>query len=100
MQINGLGGFGPLKKSDKRDRISGAGEKAAPQKAAPSAGSSSAKRTDAVQISAGGAAMSKLAQVPDVRQERVEAIRSEIDQGTYLTPEKVEDGLRKMLRDL
>lgn len=100
MQISGWGDLNPLKKSDKRDRISGASQSPAGAGSVRGTSKGGSSRGDAVEISPGAAAMSKLSLVSDIRQERVEAIRTEIDNGTYLTPERVEDGLRKMLRDI
>ncbi len=56
--------------------------------------------SDEVQLSSEVRILGKLKQVPDVRQERVETIRKEIAEGTYLTPERLESGIRNMLSQL
>lgn len=42
----------------------------------------------------------RLNQVPETRQEKVESIKQQIQSGEYLTPEKLEDGIRGLLGGL
>jgi anti-sigma28 factor (negative regulator of flagellin synthesis) len=56
-------------------------------------------KSDEVQLSSEARVMGKLGRVADVRTERVEQIKAEVKSGTYVTRDKLHNGIRKMLRD-
>ncbi len=55
--------------------------------------------TDRVEVSAVAMFMSKLRQLPPVRQDLVDQMREQIASGTYDTPEKLDAAIDEMLRD-
>ena len=55
---------------------------------------------DQVELSPRAQLLSKIAQLPEVRQDLVDRVRSEIDSGTYDTPEKVDALMDSLLEDL
>jgi negative regulator of flagellin synthesis FlgM len=55
---------------------------------------------DHVEISSLGRMLEGIHSLPDIRHERVEAIRQQIAQGVYETPEKLEIALDRMLDEL
>jgi anti-sigma28 factor (negative regulator of flagellin synthesis) len=65
--------------------------------AAPPAGASPA--VDELEISNFARLMSRLRQIPDVRQERVQRLRAEIATGVYETEVKLDAALEAMLAD-
>ena len=44
--------------------------------------------------------LEKLSRLPDIRQDKVDAVKKQIAEGTYLTPEKLEKAIDNLLRDL
>jgi len=60
----------------------------------------SERAADGVEISSTGRYLSDLAKVPDVRQDKIEAIRQEMAKGTYITPERLEAALDSLIDDL
>ena len=56
--------------------------------------------TDQVQISLEARLKSLLEKVPDVRQDLIDRVRSEIEAGTYETDEKVDVAINRLLEDL
>lgn len=64
------------------------------------AGISSGSEGDQVEISDIGRALSKLSQLPDVRQEKVAALRREIEKGSYDVDSKIDELLDSILEDL
>ncbi len=92
-----IGGFGELEnirraisrdnaptKSDKKDKTS----------------QLNAVSKDEVQVSDIAIALGKLKNVPEIREDKVNEIKEQVDAGTYLTPEKVESGIRGLLGGL
>ena len=55
---------------------------------------------DEVEISSAGKMLDSLSQSPEIRAERLAQIKSEIDAGTYETPEKLEAALEKLLAEI
>jgi flagellar biosynthesis anti-sigma factor FlgM len=95
MRIGGAGELENLRKSLARDEAAQSGRKAGPEKLA-----GRPTPEDGVEVSSQAKMLGKLQQVPEVRQERIEAIKQEIAEGRYLTPERVKSGIRKMLENL
>ena len=62
--------------------------------------SSNKVKSDSVSVSSEAQALSALSQVPDVRQEKVDEIKKQIKDGTYLTDEKLSAALDKLVQDL
>ncbi len=67
--------------------------------AAPQAPSSSFGQ-DEVQISDAGRLVEMANQLPDIRQDRVSAIRAQIAAGTYETDDKLSSALDRVLNEL
>jgi negative regulator of flagellin synthesis FlgM len=61
---------------------------------------SSRPAQDEVQISDAGRLVDLANQVPDIRQDRVNAIRQQIAAGTYETPEKLDVALNRFLDEV
>lgn len=58
------------------------------------------RSSDSVEFSKTAQLLSKLAELPDVRQELVDRVRSQISSGTYETPEKLDAAIENLLGDL
>jgi len=75
-----------------------------PERPAPRAAAREEARTerpsDRVDISDRARYLSKLSSLPDVRQELVDRVRKEIAEGTYETPEKLDQALASLIEDL
>jgi flagellar biosynthesis anti-sigma factor FlgM len=56
--------------------------------------------TDTLEISSQAAAASRLADIPDIRHERVAAIKAQIQAGTYETADKLDGALNAMLDEI
>ncbi len=54
---------------------------------------------DAVEISDVGAMMSRLKEVPEIREDLVARVRAEIDAGTYETPERLEQTVDRLMEE-
>lgn len=59
-----------------------------------------ARGRDQADFSAAAQMRSKLQSLPDVRQELVDRVRSEIEAGTYETPEKLDEAIKGLAADL
>ena len=57
------------------------------------------RRSDKVELSDAARLLSRLSQLPDVRQDLVDRVRSEIEAGTYETPEKIDAVVRALAED-
>ena len=55
---------------------------------------------DRVEISQIARLMSEISALPEVRAEKVAQVRSEIEAGTYITPEKLDIAVERLLEDL
>lgn len=55
---------------------------------------------DQVELSQQSQLLSKLAELPDVRQDLVDHVRSQIAAGTYETPEKVDAAVNALAQEL
>jgi len=66
----------------------------------PSAPTQSASIQDEVQISAEANLVEQVHQMPDIRQDRVAAIRAQIAAGTYETPEKLDLAMERLLDEI
>ncbi len=64
------------------------------QAASPVRGSDRAEFSQAAQL------LSKLAELPDVRQDLIDRVRAELADGNYDTPDKVEALLDSLIEDL
>ncbi len=56
-------------------------------------------RTDEAQISPEARLLEKLRRLPPIREEKVEALRQQIAEGTYETQERLQAALERYLRD-
>ncbi|RUL86756.1 flagellar biosynthesis anti-sigma factor FlgM [Tautonia sociabilis] len=65
-----------------------------------SAASPAAAPRDQVEISQLGLVLDGIHRLPEIRHEKVEAIRQQIASGTYETPEKLERALDNLLSEL
>ena len=57
-------------------------------------------RPDTVEISEMARFLEKLSRLPDIRQDKVDAAKQQIAEGTYLTPQKLEKAIDNLLEDL
>ena len=62
--------------------------------------SSSAAGADELQLSAAGQLASQLNDVPDIRQDRVNALRAAIQSGTYETSDRLSGALDRLLDEI
>ena len=87
--VNGAGHLGPIQpvQPGKAGGIPGARQPSVPS-------------DDTVEISDHGQFMSRMAELPDIRQERVETVKAAIQEGTYLTPEKLDVAIERLLAEL
>jgi flagellar biosynthesis anti-sigma factor FlgM len=70
----------------------------APRLAQPaSAARPSSDVADTLEISSQAAAASRLADIPDIRHDRVASIKAQIQAGTYETADKLDQALEAML---
>jgi anti-sigma28 factor (negative regulator of flagellin synthesis) len=60
----------------------------------------SADTADTLEISSAGAAASRLAEIPDIRHERVAALKAQIQAGTYETADKLDRALDALLDEI
>ncbi|MFH0911174.1 MAG: flagellar biosynthesis anti-sigma factor FlgM [Planctomycetota bacterium] len=95
MRIEGLGDLENLRsaasgKESRRLYQKPAAEGPAPQ---PSGG-------DAVEISEEVKLLARLAQIPDIRQETIDAIKAQMEQGNYPTEDSLSEAVRNLLNDL
>ena len=72
------------------------GQRAAPtsQAAAPTRASDRAEFSQAARL------LSKLAELPEVRQDLVDRVRAELEAGTYETPGRIDATIDKLAEDL
>ncbi len=63
-------------------------------------GTQGTPRPDTVEISEMARFLEKLSRLPEIRQDKVDAVKQQIAQGTYLTPEKLEKAIDNLLKDL
>ncbi|MGA2031936.1 MAG: flagellar biosynthesis anti-sigma factor FlgM [Thermoguttaceae bacterium] len=68
--------------------------------AEPAAAAGSSPIHDEVQISDAARLVEQVQQLPDIRQDRVAAIRAQIAQGTYETPQKVSGAVEHLLDEI
>ena len=76
--------------------VGGAGRPDPPPPSAPRA----ARPDDKVELSLKAQLLSKLAELPEVREDLVERVRAEIDAGTYDTPDKIDALVDELALDL
>lgn len=67
-----------------------------PAQAPEAAKAASAPKTDAAEISIEAKLLDKLHKTPEIRQDKVDALRAQIEAGTYETPEKLRAAVDKM----
>ena len=66
----------------------------------PSSRPDSTPISDEVEISDAARLVEEARQVPEIRQDRVDAIRVQIAQGTYETPEKLDVAVERLLDEI
>jgi negative regulator of flagellin synthesis FlgM len=66
----------------------------------PASARQSIDTNDTLEISSQGAIASRLGEIPDIRHDRVAAIRQQIAEGTYETPEKLDAALDALLDEI
>lgn len=44
--------------------------------------------------------LGKVAEIPEVRAEKIAAVRAQIEAGTYITPEKIDITVERLLQEL
>jgi negative regulator of flagellin synthesis FlgM len=71
-----------------------------PARARAVQGVSAATHVDRVEISEMAVFLDKISRLPDVRQEKVQAVRDQIARGTYETPDKVEKAVEELMKEL
>ena len=96
MKINGFGELENLRKAAMREGAKGSTPNADPTGATPPAAGSG----DQVQLSNGAKVISKLDNVPDVRQALLDKIKSEIDSGVYTNTERLNNAVRNLLENI
>jgi negative regulator of flagellin synthesis FlgM len=60
----------------------------------------SSATADTLEISSEAAAASRLSEIPDIRHDRVAAIKAQIEAGTYETPERLDAALEALLDEI
>jgi len=63
-------------------------------------GTASASKADRVEISEMAVFLEKLSRLPDIRQDKVDAVKAALANGTYETPEKLYKAIDALLEDL
>jgi len=71
-----------------------------PQASKPAPRPDSTPITDEVEISDAARMVEKTGNVPEIRQDRVDAIRARIAEGTYETPEKLDVAVERLLDEI
>ncbi len=66
----------------------------------PGSSISSGLPVDRVEISPIARLMSEVSALPDIRAERVAQVRADIQAGTYITPEKMDIAIGRLLEDI
>ena len=90
-EINGIQGPGDLRPI----------QPGQPNKAAPVQPQQAPARTnDTVEISQVARLLSKVAEIPEVRAEKIASVRAQIEAGTYITPEKIDITVERLLQEL
>lgn len=95
MKVGGFGELENLRRSAQREDT-----RASRQSPTPAEPQGQGAKTDEVQVSGEARVMGKLSQVPDVRRQKVEAIKQEVAEGRHVTRERLHNGIRKLLQDL
>ncbi len=72
----------------------------APRNSQPTARAESPSLKDSVEISDAGRMAEQMSQIPDIRQDRVNEIRSQIASGTYETDAKLSVALDRLLDEI
>ena len=90
-EIPGVPGVGPSQ---------GPGEVRKAGRGAPPASPKSADKADSVEISGAAQFKAALGQVPDIRADKVAQIRDQIKAGDYLTDDKINKAIDRLLQDL
>ena len=68
--------------------------------AQPNSATQTSQPTDELQLSEAGQLASRLAEIPDIRADKVAAARAAIADGTYETPEKLDVALSRLLDEI
>jgi flagellar biosynthesis anti-sigma factor FlgM len=66
----------------------------------PQAGATSTREQDQVELSAAARARDQLAQLPEVREDLVQRVKVQIEEGTYESDKKVDQLLDELVEDL
>jgi negative regulator of flagellin synthesis FlgM len=75
-------------------------QNAGPARAKAVQGASTASHVDRVEISEMALFLDKISRLPDIRREKVEAVREQIARGSYETPEKMEKAVENLMKEL
>ncbi len=75
------------------------GRSSQPSRQVSPAASQQERGRDQVQLSHTAQLLSKIHDLPEVRQDLVDRVRSEIENGTYETPEKLDAALQGLIED-
>ena len=86
----GHGGVGPINRTAGRSAVTGS----------TTARDIAEPRGDRVELSEHARLLDRLRQLPEVRTELIERFRQEIAAGTYLTPEKIDAAIERLLQDV
>lgn len=97
MNVSSLGGTGPIGRIEPRV-TQGAREN--PAASAPSSGSRVQRGEDRVELSGSELYLSKLRELPEIRQDLVDRIKAQIEEGTYDTPDKIDGAIDAFLEEL
>jgi len=90
-QVNGIQGPGDLRPI----------QPVQPNRAAPIRSQQApATANDTVEISQVARLLGKVAEIPEVRAEKIAAVKAQIQAGTYITPEKIDITVERLLREL
>lgn len=92
--MNEMPGIGPVQGPQGPGEIRKAG-RGAPPSAKPAE-----KSSDSVEISSSAQIKAALGKVPEVRSDRVEEIRRQLKAGEYLTDDKINTAIDRLLRDI
>jgi flagellar biosynthesis anti-sigma factor FlgM len=85
---------------DRLDTVSGIADRAAARTPARAQTAPAERPSDRVELSDRARYLSKLASLPDTRQDLIDRVRQEIAGGQYETPEKLDEAIANLLDDL
>lgn len=98
MRVDGSGEFEALKRSGGSKPPDRAEKK--PPRTADRKSEATPAPGESVEFSEIAKVLAKLANLPPMREEKVEAVRAEVERGEYVTRERLETAVEKLLDDL